>query len=248
MVKNRTSNTVPLPTDEKKVASNDSPSSAPLLTFDPDAPLPTTADAVMQETVGVMDDLLKGFPDNADMLEMKARTQVWLGNSAQALETWQACLKLDPEYIHAYVGMASAAAARAEHEQAAELAQQAIELDPLSFQAREIRADALLQLGRPEEVPAVFEEFLAADPRSRGFYLLGQAYSQLKQFDKAQKQYEAAIRIYPDYTEAYNGLAIAYERLGEKDKAEQAREKFRQLGSPENAAERIRAPRSAISS
>ncbi len=213
---------------------------SPPVTLDPDWPLPETAQALTDEAVAVIDKLIEGFPDSVDMLEMKARTQVWLGDSAQAVQTWQECLRRDPKYVHAYVGMASAAAARAEHEEAARLAREALALQPASFQARETLADSLLQLGRAPEVPEVLEEYLAQDPRSRCFYLLGQAYLQLKEYGKAKAQYEAAVRIYPDYTEAYNGLAVACDRLGEKEQAEQARAKFRELGSPENAAQRIR--------
>ncbi len=82
----------------------------------------------------------------------------------------------------------------------------------------------------PRKCPAVLEEHLSKDPRSRGHYLLGQAYAQMGNHEKARDNYEAAIRIYPDYAEAYNGLAVAYEQLGETDKAKQAMDKFRQLG------------------
>ena len=74
----------------------------------------------------------------------------------------------------------------------------------------------------------MLEEYLGKDPRSRGHYLLGQAYAQMGNHEKARDNYEAAIRIYPEYREAYNGLAMAYERLGETDKAKQAMDKFRQ--------------------
>jgi tetratricopeptide (TPR) repeat protein len=192
------------------------------------------------ETVTVAESLCDLFPESADALEMKARTLIWLGKYSDAVQTWEACLQLDPEYVHAYVGMASAAAARAEHDSAAQLAARVIELDPENFQARATRADALLQLGRADEVPAILEEYLAKDPRSLGFYYLGQAYTQLQQYDQAAKHFEAAVRIFPDYTEAYNGLAVAYERLGDVEQAAQAMEKFRELGSPERMAARIR--------
>ena len=187
-----------------------------------------------------MEELTTAFPESADAWEVRARAELWRGNSAQAVEMWDQCLKLDSKYVYAYVGKASVAAERAEHERAAELAEQALQLDPRNFQARAVLADALLQLGRAADVPAVLEEFLKTDPRSQGHYLLGQAYGQTEQHEKARDNYEAAIRIYPDYVEAYNGLARAYERLGEADKAKQAMDTFRRLGSPEKSAARIR--------
>ena len=74
----------------------------------------------------------------------------------------------------------------------------------------------------------MLEEYLGHDPRSRGHYLLGQAYAQMGNHEKARDNYAAAIRIYPEYREAYNGLALALEQLGEKDKAKQAMDTFRQ--------------------
>ncbi|MHB8952854.1 MAG: tetratricopeptide repeat protein [Pirellulaceae bacterium] len=215
---------------EEAQVAGESASIAPLAMLDPDAPLPTTAEALYEETLRGVEGLVQLFPDNPDALEMKARVQVWLGNSAQAEAIWQQCLQLNPQYIHAYIGMASAAAKRAEHEKSLELAQHVLTLDADNFQARAILADALLQLGRASEVPGVLEEHLSKDPRSRGYYLLGQAYAQTGNSEKARDNYEAAVRIFPDYTEVYNGLAMAYQRLGETDKAKQAMEKFQQLG------------------
>jgi tetratricopeptide (TPR) repeat protein len=183
-----------------------------------------------QETLGAIEGLVGIFAGNPDALEMKARAQVWLGKSAQAEETWRQCLKLNPKYVHAYIGMASTAASRSEHERSLELGQHALTLDPSNFQARVVLADSLLQLGRPQDVPGVLEEHLSKDPRSRGHYLLGQAYAQLGNHVKARDNFEAAIRLYPDYTEAYNGLAVAYEKLGEVEKAKQTMAVFRQHG------------------
>jgi tetratricopeptide (TPR) repeat protein len=226
--------------EDAKVAGDSSPAS-PLLALDPDSPLPTTVEALNQETLRAIEWLIQLFPDNPDALEMKARVQVWLGNSSQAEETWRQCLKLNPKYVHAYVGMASTAAKRAEHEKSLDLAKHALTLDSQNFQARAILADALLQLGRAPEVPGVLEEYLSKDSRSRGHYLLGQAYAQMGNYEKARDNYEAAIRIFPGYREVYNGLAMAYERLGEAAKAKKTMDNFRQQNwTPEQDPARIR--------
>lgn len=215
-------------------------SSPVLATVNPDSPPPETAEALTQEMLAAMEELTSMFPESADAWEVRARAELWRGNSTQALAMWEQCLQRDPKYVYAFVGQASVAAERAEHERAAELAEQALQLEPRNFQARAILADALLQLGRAADVPAVLDVFLQTDPRSQGHFLLGQAFGQLEQYEKARDQYESAIRIFPDYVEAYNGLARAYERLGEADKAKQAMDTFRRLGSPEKAAARIR--------
>lgn len=232
--------------EEQTPVANHAPPAAPDMVVDPDAPLPASVQALNDETLAAVEALVRFFPDNVDALEMKARVQIWLGNSSQAEATWQQCLKRDPQYVHAYVGMAAAAAARAEHEKSLELAQQALTLDPPNFQARAMAADALLQLGRAEEVPAVLEEHLTKDPRSRGHFLLGQAYAQLGDHAKARDHFQAAVRIFPDYTEAYNGLAAACDKLGETDQAREALDRFRELSKKrEEDPSRVRADSSS---
>lgn len=213
---------------------------APVLTIDPDVPVPDTAEPLIKEAKIVVDGLVATFPESPDALEVQARYEVWLGNSSKAFDIWKKCVKLDPRYVYAYVGLATVAAERAEHDQAVEYAKQALEVDPNNFQARVTLTQSLLQLGRAAEVPPVLEGFLKTDARSQGFYLLGQAYSQIEQYEKAKDNYEAAIRLFPDYVEAYNGLAVAYEHLGQPDKAKPAMEKFQKLNAPEKSAARIR--------
>jgi Tfp pilus assembly protein PilF len=48
---------------------------------------------------------------------------------------------------------------------------------------------------------------------------LGVAYLSLKEYQKAVVQLEAAIKLVPNFTAAYNGLGQAYEGLGQYDKA-----------------------------
>jgi len=221
--------------EEQAPAADQASPAAPAMVVDPEASLPASVQALYDETLAAVDVLVQLVPDNVDALEMKARVHIWLGNSSQAELMWQECLKRDPQYIHAYVGMAAAAAARAEHEKSLELAQRALETDPPNFQARAIAADALLQLGRAEEVPAMLEAHLAGDPRSRGHFLLGQAYAQLGDNAKARANFAAAVRIFPDYVEAYSGLAAACDKLGETDQAREALDKFRELSKKREA-------------
>jgi len=195
----------------------------------PRAPLPETAQGLIEQATQVVDRLQEAFPENTDCLEMKARLADWLGKSEQAVETWKRCLELDPKYAHAYVGMAAAAAKKADHRNAEELARKAIEIAPDSFMARSVLAESLLNLGRPEEVEPVLADFLQRDPRSHGYFLLGQAFWQMQQYEKAREAYESSVRIYTDYAEAYFGLARACARVGREDEAAAAMARYREL-------------------
>jgi len=199
------------------------------LILDPQSPLPETAQGLIDEATQVVDRLQEAFPENTDCLEMKARLENWLGKSEQAVKTWERCLELDPKYAHAYVGMAAVAAKTGDHQKAEELARKAMQIAPDSFLARSVLADSLLHLGRAEEVEPVLADFVDRDPRSHGYFLLGQAYWQMNQYEKAQSAYESAVRKYADYAEAYFGLAKACARLGREDEASPAMAKYREL-------------------
>ncbi|MCS7237979.1 MAG: tetratricopeptide repeat protein [Thermoguttaceae bacterium] len=192
-------------------------------------PLPRNTRELIEEVNALVAELIKICPNNVDALEMKARAEDWQGKTKAAIATWEECLRLNPQYVHAYVGMAALAARAGEHEKAAELARKAMELDPTSFRARDILAESLINLQRPAEAVEVLEEFLRNDPRSRGFFLLGRAYSLLDQWEKAAQAYQAAVNKYPRYAEAYYALARVQRRLGQRKEAQETTAKYWEL-------------------
>jgi tetratricopeptide (TPR) repeat protein len=200
---------------------------------DPERPPPANVQELVAEVREAMDHLLQVFPNSPDALEMKARSEQWRGRSAEAERLWQKCLELDANYIHAYVGMARTAADKGEHQRAADLAQRALEIDAGNFQARITRATALIHLRRPEDAVKALEDYMKIDPRSQGFYLLGQAYFDLKQFDKAKDALLAAIAKYSEYPEAHYLLSRAYRELGDEPAAKRYLELYRKLATPE---------------
>ncbi len=187
----------------------------------------------MAEVAEVMDHLTTAFPNSPDALEMKARMAQWLGKTADSVKLWKQCLELDASYVHAIVGLAQTSAEKAEHQEAADFASRAIEIDPANFQARSVLADSLIHLRRPADALAALEDHLKLDPRSRGFYLVGQAYADLKQYDKARDSLEAAIAKYPEYAEAYYLLSRMYRELGNEEMAARRLAEYQKLATPE---------------
>ena len=220
----------PVPTlDAPIAASGDADSTLP----DPERPRPRDGKELASEVQAAMDHLLAVFPNSADALEMNARTEQWLGHTAEADRLWKQCLELDSNYVYAYVGMAKTAFERGEHQEAADLALRAIEIDSSQFPARALRAEALIHLRRPQDAIAVLEDHIKLDPRSQGFYLLGQANFDLKQWAQARDSLLAAIQQYPEYAEAYYLLSRTYRELGDEEKAAQQLEQYRKLATPE---------------
>lgn len=192
-------------------------------------PLPQDTGQLIEEIRQEIEQARKRFPEDLDVRELEARFLDWVGRSEEAVAIWQECLGRNPDYTHAYVGLASVAFKRGDHEQAVMWARQAIGLDPTYYRARDICAEALLNLGRAEEAIEVLESYLARDPRAHGLFLLGRGYSLLQQWDRARRAYEAAIKKYPNYAEAFYALSRVCIRMGDKAEGERLLARYWEL-------------------
>ncbi len=201
-----------------------------------DAPLPTTQAELIAQVNALTDYVVKCFPAVPDALDIKARYQNWLGNSAEAVRLWERCLELDPRYGYAFYGMGTVAAKRADYAGAADLLQKALSINPEWPEAELESARALLNLGRSEEAVKVLEKNIRRQPAPwEPHLLLGQAHAQRKDYVKAKEVYGKAIQSGVTSAAAYHGLAMASARLGETDQARQYLEKFRELEAGEFA-------------
>ena len=202
-----------------------------------DAPLPTTQAELVSQINALTDYVVQCFPADPDALEIKARYQNWLGNSAEAVRLWERCLELKPNYGYAFYGMGTVAAKRAEYARAAELFRKALSSNPGWPQAELELGRALVNLGQPDEAVAILAKHVQRRTlRWEAYLLLGQAHAERKDYAKAKESYSKAIQSGVTTADAYYGLTMALTRLGEKDQARQYLEKFRQQQASEAAS------------
>lgn len=206
---------------------------------DPAAPIPATPESLFEEATRFVDCLVQAYPTMPDALEIKARLVEWLGRSKEAVACWERAIQLDPNYAYAHFGLGTVAAKNEDYATAATRLRKAVELNPGYFPARLALGDALLALGRPKDVIELLEDYSRRDPRSQGFFLLGQAYAQLQQYEKAKENLEAAVRKYPEYGEAYYRLSTVCARLGQHDQARKYLEQSRKLKAAQRENERV---------
>lgn len=90
----------------------------------------------------------------------------------------------------------------------------------------------------PAAVAALEKEISLSPGESENYDLLGQAYLELKQYDKARDSYQKAVELDSQDSTAYYGLGTAYLRLGQREKATQPMERFRSLQDEAAAADR----------
>ncbi len=197
-------------------------------------PLPKDVAAAKDEVDRFTQRLLGDFPGVPDALEIKARALFLIGKADEAAAIWAECLKTDPNYAYAYVGLGRMAHKSANYEKAATLLRKALEITPASEQTQIDLANALTQGGRVEEAIEVLRKSVQSNPSAaESQHLLGMAYLQQDKLDKAREHYEAALKANPQHSSAQLGLANVYRRQGQSEKAKALMEKFQKLRAEE---------------
>ena len=99
----------------------------------------------------------------------------------------------------------------------------ALELDPRSTLAHEIRALLEIRNGDHESAVGTIEQLLELRPRKQAsdYELLGRACARLSRDDEAQRAYNQALKLDPDRTTSLYGLGVLAMRAGDWATAEQ---------------------------
>ena len=212
------------------VAGLHGPTDSPPAVADAESPLHAEINSLREEAIGVVESLKEDFPASSDPLVLLGNLHNGLGNSAEAVRCWQQSLEMDPGRADAYRGLGSIAMRRGEHQQALDFWRKALEIKPRMTAVRTFSARALMALGRHEEAVEALKKDIGISPgASTSYFELGQAYRQLKEFQKAKRNYLTALRLQPDYTNACYALAVVCQRLGENDESGAYMERFKKL-------------------
>jgi tetratricopeptide (TPR) repeat protein len=80
-------------------------------------------------------------------------------------------------------------------------------IQPREVSQRNQAARQMLQKGAPSEALNILHQSLKLDSKSSAtHFLLGAAYESIKKYPEAEKYFKDAIKLYPEFTEAYFGL------------------------------------------
>lgn len=110
---------------------------------------------------------------------------------------------------------------------------QALECDPTFADAHDALGTALLQQGRYDDAIYHYNEAIKYGQKALYYNNLGSAYYYKREFKNAITCLENAIRIYPDYSQAYANMAACYRNLGDYTTATGCAEKAVRL-APDN--------------
>lgn len=206
----------------------------------PERPAPRAAvEALEKEALDAVRQLIKAMPKSSDPLALMGVAHLSFGNTAEAMQWWERCLKMNSRRPDVYDGMAQVAEAKGEYEKAIELWRKVLQINPRLPDIRNKLAGVLIDSGKLNEAIAVLEEELEVAPeqRSSPLILLGKAYLQLREYAKAQEFYEAAVEIEPDHRGAWYGLATAHARLGHSEEARRFMERFQKVRAADRDAD-----------
>ncbi len=196
--------------------------------FSPEA---TVEQLIAQGTENTTE-LLRAFPDSAVAAGIAGRWWFNLGQTAKARTMWQRSIQLDPRFTDGYFGMGVIAKDGGDFDEAVKMFTKVVELDPAEPQAPSLLGETLMKSGHIEQAVGFLERAARQpDPSVITSSDLGQAYLQMKQYDKARRIYEALIQAAPNTGSAYYGLAQAYAKLGQRKKAREYLKKYRSFAA-----------------
>lgn len=141
-------------------------------------------------------------------LALVARTYMSLGDTDLAAAYMAKAVEQKPEAADLRVGLATTLAKKGERSQAIEELQSAIQLDPGMVNAQAMLIQNLLRTGQLDRALAAVEALEKKQPQNPiTFNLKGAVYLVRNDIAAARRNFEQALALKPDYTEAAMNLA-----------------------------------------
>lgn len=123
-------------------------------------------------------------------------------------------------------------------DEAIELLNKAIKLEPKSATNHLLLGDALLEKNPTDGSPAIkeYNDAIKLNPQSAAGYLrIGKLYQRARSYQLALDNYNKAIEIEPNYAPAYRELAELYHKANKDDKAIEMYQKYLSLNNTNEA-------------
>jgi tetratricopeptide (TPR) repeat protein len=193
-------------------------------------------DAVLQAQ-----EVLKIDPDNVDAHRLLARIYVrTLGdlsagevqkeNLTKAVEQFQAILKLQPDDMNSALWLARLYRFENQHAEAESVLRGILKRDPDNGPALEQLSQILIDEGRSQDAIELLSQAAGSSSSPEIYDLLGNAYTEAKDYAKAEEAYRKAVEEDPDDSGHLHGLA---QTLLSEDKLAEALEQFTKLSELE---------------
>jgi protein O-GlcNAc transferase len=169
-------------------------------------------------------------PDSDLVHRLLGEAAVTADNKDEAEEEFQKALKLNPRSVPVLTELAELKRSQLKFDEAIAYYTQAAQFDPSNY---DIAHGMGVCYTYTQDFPRAIEwlqKAVALDPDSVGSrFALGKALFQNGQFDAAIPELKASLRLMPGLWEAYFLLGRAYTKLGRREEAKAAIQKFNEL-------------------
>ena len=159
-------------------------------------------------------ELLEQYPNNLQLLTIKAITLVSLKKFKEAIKCYKQCLKYNPNHMDSYFNIGSVYQDINEIDNATSSYKKVLEIDPNHFGA--LFNIAVIYNDQKEYNKAIYyyKKSLKVNPQDVSvYYNLGIIYYKICEYNLAVKYYKSAIHIDPNFNDTYFNLASVFERL-----------------------------------
>lgn len=148
------------------------------------------------EALAVYNRAVASIPENPLLLNNRAMHFQSMGRYRDATNDFTAALKIDPQYVPAYINRAYVLMQEGQAETAEKDLTRAIEIEPGSLQAYSLRGTLRTQQGRAPEAIADYQHVCEQDPKNgQAAADLGFAYFFAKDYTKALSQFDKALEL-----------------------------------------------------
>ena len=176
----------------------------------------------MDRRIATLETAVREHPDSASARADLGALYFSDGRYDESIKQYRVALELDEENEAYLVGLGRALLDSGDHRGAAEMFQKAVDLSAGAEMTSDVLETAHYYLGsisltemKPKEAIAHLEQALDVEPTDAdAWYLMGVASIEAGDIDKAIESLARAVLFVPNYTEAYEKLATAYEAKG----------------------------------
>jgi tetratricopeptide (TPR) repeat protein len=178
-------------------------------------------------SISLFNRLLEIDPKNEIAFTYRGNAYTELGDYEKAIADYTEAIKLRPDtYPQPYYNRGRIYMLLKEYDKALPDLEKSIELDQYDDINFAYRANGNIgiiyrELGDYEKSLAALDQSIAAAGSSAAdaFFLRGETYLQMENYEAAITDYKAAIDRFPQYTSAYQSMGYAYYKTGQLDRA-----------------------------
>jgi tetratricopeptide (TPR) repeat protein len=193
------------------------------------------------EAVAVLRDVVAADPRNVDARILLGSTLALQGKRSESLEQLAEAVRLKPDSPRAYNSLGMVLSGFVEMKAAREAFEKALELDPNLVEARVNLALLLAQAGEfgpaGENLDRAIQLQGDTPPAAYSHYLRARVWIEQKQMGKAASELEIAVKLRPDYAQAWSDLGGVQRVRGDPEGAQQALERAVALDPDDETAQ-----------